>query len=113
MIREKPYAAWLASLLTFGLAGSIVVALTHDEFLDCSNPQTHESANTPLGWSMAVMATVIPAIVGVTIGLAASRRLIGVSIAVAALQAVIWTWALTPTGNCESASAIKACFASL
>ena len=100
---EKPFAVWLISMLTLGVLGAVVVAFSHTEFLDCSVPETHESANTPLGWSMALLATVVPLIIGVTLGVRHSRRLIGLALAVAGVQSVIWLWVLTTPGDCGSA----------
>lgn len=104
--REKPVTVWLISMLTLGALGAVVVALSHTEFLDCSIPETHESANTPLGWSMALLATVVPLIIGVVLGARHSRRLVGLAIAVAGIQAVIWLWVLTTPGDCGSAFAL-------
>ena len=101
--REKPFAVWLISILTLGVVGAVVVTASHTEFLDCSVPETFESANTPLGWSMALLATVVPLIIGVTLGVRHSRRLIGLAIAVAGIQSVIWIWALTTPADCGSA----------
>lgn len=98
--RDRSIAIWLVSMLTFGFLGAVVVALTHTEFLDCSIAETHESANTPLGWSMALMATVIPLIIGATLGARHVRWLIAVAIAVAGIETVVWVWALTTPGDC-------------
>lgn len=101
--QEKPFAVWLISILTLGVVGAVVVTASHTEFLDCSVPETFESANTPLGWSMALLATVVPLIIGVTLGVQHSRRLIVLAIAVAGIQSVIWIWALTTPADCGSA----------
>jgi len=101
--RERPIAVWLISMLTLGVLGAVAVALSHTEFLDCSIPETHESANTPLGWSMALLATVAPLLIGVVLGARHSRWLVGLAIAVAGVQAVIWLWVLTTPGDRGSA----------
>ena len=101
--QEKPFAVWLISMLTLGVLGAVVVTASHTELLDCSVPETHESGNTPLGWSMALLATVVPLLIGVALGVRYSRRLIGLAIAVAGIQSVIWIWALSTPGDCGSA----------
>ena len=101
--RGKPIAVWLISMLTLGVLGAVVATASHTEFLDCSVPETFESANTPLGWSMALLATVVPLIIGVILGVRHSRRLIGLAIAVAGVQSVIWIWVLTTPADCGSA----------
>lgn len=106
--RDRSIVIWLVSMLTLGFVGAVVVALSHTEFLDCSVPETHESANTPLGWSMALMATVIPLVIGVTLGVRHVRWLIAVAIAVAGVQAVVWLWALTTPGDCGSTALLWA-----
>ena len=98
--RDQSIAIWLISMLTLGFLGAVVVALTHTEFLDCSVAETHESANTPLGWSMALIATVTPLVVGVVLGARHVRWLIAITIAVAGVQSLIWVWALTTPGDC-------------
>ncbi len=101
--QKSPFALWLISMLTLGVLGAVVVTAAHSQLLDCSVPETHESGNTPLGWSMALLATVVPLVIGVALGVRYSRRLIGLAIAVAGVQSVIWIWALTTPGDCGSA----------
>ncbi len=100
MLQRNPFATWLVAMLAFGLAGVAVIFVSYGEFLDCSIPETHESASTPLGWTIATVATGIPLLVGVALGLRHSPKLIGVAVLVAMTQAMVWVWALNP-GGCE------------
>lgn len=92
------------SVLAFGFVGTVIIFVSYNEFLDCSIPETHESANTPLGWSTAAVATGVPLLVGVVLGLRQSRRIVGTAVLVALVEAVVWVWALNP-GGCEGALA--------
>lgn len=51
---------WLGSVMVATIAGLMLVGATHNEFLDCSNPDAHESADTALGWTIAVLASALP-----------------------------------------------------
>lgn len=99
-LQRSPFVTWLVSLLALGFIGAVAIFVSYDEFLDCSNPETHESANTPLGWTVAVVSTGVPLLVGVVSGLRYSIRLVGAALLVAALEALVWVWALNPSG-CE------------
>jgi len=82
------------------LVGTVIIFVSYNEFLDCSMPETHQSANTPLGWTTAAVATGVPLLVGVVLGQRHSLRLVGAAVLVAVVQAVVWVWALNP-GGCE------------
>ncbi len=73
------------------------IVLRYDEFLDCSNPEHHESANTPLGWSVAVLATILPLAVAALLR-PLQRRLMIAAVLVASIQIPSWVWALNPSG---------------
>lgn len=103
-MQRNPFATWLVSVLACGFVGTVIIFVSYNEFLDCSVPETHESANTPLGWTTAAVATGVPLIVGVVLGVRHSRRLVGTALVLAAVQAVVWVWALNP-GGCEWALA--------
>ncbi len=95
--RASPTLIWLLTTLASGLVGVAVIALRYDEFLDCSNPEHHESANTPLGWSVAVLATILPLAVAALLR-PLQRRLMIAAVLVASIQIPLWVWALNPSG---------------
>ena len=96
----------MCSVLALGFVGTVVIFVSYNEFLDCSIPETHESANTPLGWMTAAVATGGPLLVGVVLGLRHSAKLVGAAVLVAAAQALVWVWALNP-GGCEWALTVS------
>ena len=106
MLHKNPFATWMCSVLAFGLAGIVVIFFSYNEFLDCSIPETHESANTPFGWTTAAIATGVPLLVGIVLGLRHSTKLVGAAVLVAAVQASVWVWALNP-GGCDWALAVS------
>jgi|GEM_PF-5608781 len=65
------------------------LSVSYDKFLDCSIPGTHESANTPLGWTTAAIATGGPLLVGLVLGLRHSVKLVVAAVLVAVAQARI------------------------
>ena len=95
--RASPTLIWLLTMLASGFVGVAVIALRYDEFLDCSNPEQHESANTPLGWSVAVLATMLPLAIAALLR-PRQRRLMVAAVLVACIQIPIWVWALNPSG---------------
>lgn len=101
MVQRNPFAFWLISVLALGFVGAAIIFVSYNEFLDCSIPETHQSASTPLGWTTAAVATGVPLLVGVVLGLRYSRALVGVALLVAVVEATIWVWALNGPGNCE------------
>ena len=98
--QRYPVVSWLVSVLVLGVIGVAVIFVSFNEFLDCSVPETHESANTPLGWTTAAVATGVPLLIGVVLGLRHSRTLVVLAVLIALVQAVIWVWALNP-GGCD------------
>jgi hypothetical protein len=104
ILQKRPFATWMCSALVLGLIGTVVMFVSYNEFLDCSIPETHESANTLLGWTTAAIATGVPLLLGVVLGLRHSAKLVGAAVLVAAGQALVWVWALNP-GGCEWALA--------
>ena len=64
-------------------------------FLRLTSPPTLHSVGP-----MALLATVAPLLIGVVLGARHSRWLVGLAIAVAGVQAVIWLWVLTTPGGC-------------
>ncbi|GEM_PF-2178563 len=45
---REPLVTWLVSVIALGLTGTVTIYVSYNEFLDCSIPETHQSANTPL-----------------------------------------------------------------
>jgi hypothetical protein len=45
ILQKHPFATWMCSVLVLGLIGTVVIFALYNEFLDCSIPETHESAN--------------------------------------------------------------------
>ncbi len=94
-----PVLGWLASVVIAGGLGLLVLGATYDEFLDCSNPEIHESADTTFGWAIAVVASALP--VGVACWLAGGPRrpLTALALATALVSLGIWWWLLD--ADCE------------
>ena len=91
---------WFVMAVVCGVAGVVVLGRLYDEFLDCSNPEIHERANTPLGWSVAVIASIIPVAVAIRLAGRVRHRLVLLAVAAAALAlATVWPWVLDP--RCE------------
>lgn len=106
MLQKHPFATWICSVLVLGFVGTVVISVSYNEFLDCSIPETHESANTLLGWTTAAIATGVPLLVGLVLGLRHSAKLVSAAVLVAVAQAVVWVWALNP-GGCDWALAVS------
>lgn len=98
MLQKHPFATWMCSVLVLGFVGTVVIFVSYNEFLDCSIPETHESANTLLGWTTAAIVTGVPLLIGVVLGLRRSAKLVSAAVLVAAAQALVWVWALNPAG---------------
>lgn len=98
-----PLLLWFGSVLLFGVIGVVLAGREYREFMDCSNPELHESANTAYGWTLALLASLVP--VGTASGLAQrltdrdGRRLMVLAAAVAAGSLLVWWWALDK--DCE------------
>ncbi len=90
---------WLASAVVVGGAGFLLVGATYDEFMDCSNPEIHESANTTFGWTVAAAASALPVAVATWLAGGLRRELPALAIATAMLSMVIWWWMLDK--DCE------------
>lgn len=92
-------AGWIASVVVAGGGGLLILSATYQEFMDCSNPELHQSANTTLGWTVATVASAAP--VGVSVWLAGGvgRRLPALALAVALASLAIWWWILD--ADCE------------
>jgi hypothetical protein len=90
---------WLGAVIASGIAGLIVVGVAYDEFMDCSNPEIHESANTTLGWAVALAASALPVAAAIWLAGGLRRRLSAVALVVALLSLAVWGWALN--ANCE------------
>lgn len=105
MLQRNPIGTWLVSVLALGSVGVAIIFVSYNEFLDCLIPETREPANTSLGWTTAAVATGVPLLVSVLLGLRRSTRLVGVALLVAVVQVMVWVWALNPRG-CEWALAV-------
>ncbi|WP_421120765.1 hypothetical protein ACE2AJ_05535 [Aquihabitans daechungensis] len=90
---------WLGAVLVSGVAGLVVLGVTYDEFLDCSNPEIHESANTTLGWTIAFVASALPLAVATWLAGGLRRGLTIVALVVALLSLGFWQWVLD--ADCE------------
>lgn len=90
---------WLGAVIASGVAGLIVIGGAYDEFLDCSNPEIHESADTALGWTVAFVASALPVAVAIWLAGGLRRTLPAVALGVAVLSLVVWRWLLV--ANCE------------
>jgi hypothetical protein len=90
---------WMGVVVASGVAGLIVVGVAYDEFMDCSNPEIHQSADTAFGWVVAFAASVLPVAVAAWLSGGLRRRLPAVAIAVALLSLVAWSWVLK--ADCE------------
>lgn len=86
-------------MLASGFVAMAVISLRYDQFLDCSNPEQHQSANTPLGWSVAVVATTLPLVIAALLK-PRQRLLVVTAVLVACVQIPLWVWALNP-GGCD------------
>lgn len=106
LAQRRATATWLLAVFACGALATAVVFLSHQEFLDCSNPVTHESADTPLGWSMAGLATLVPLGIGISLAVRHSVRLLVMAVVVAVVQAVVWSWALGGPGTCSASSVL-------
>ena len=84
------------AVLACGAAGLFIVGRIHADFMDCSVKEIHESANTPLGWSIALAASLVPVVVAAS---HRNRRLTAAALVVAAVELVVWWWAFT-AGDC-------------
>lgn len=93
---------WLASVVVTGVAGLVVVGSTHDEFLDCSNPEIRESADTALGWIVAVVASALPVAVAVWLVGGVRHGLPALALGTALVSLGVWWWLLDAT--CEWSS---------
>jgi hypothetical protein len=90
---------WLASAVVAGVAGLFVVGATYREFMDCSNPELHESANTTFGWTVAVVASALPVAVATWLAGGPWRKLPALAFAIALLSLAVWWWMLD--ADCE------------
>ena len=92
-------AGWLASVVVFGGGGLLLVSATYRELMDCSNPELHQSANTTLGWIVAIVASAAPVAVAVWLAGGVRRTLPAWALAVALASLAIWWWMLD--ADCE------------
>ena len=90
---------WLGAVVASGVSGVIVVGVAYDEFMDCSNPELHQSADTAIGWMVAFAASVLPVVVAIWIAGGPRRRLSVAAFAVALLSLAVWSWVLD--ADCE------------
>lgn len=91
---------WFVTATLCGVAGVVALGSRYDEFLDCSNPEIHERASTPLGWSVAVVASIIPVAVAIWLAGRVRHRLVYLAVFAAALAlTTVWPWMLDP--GCE------------
>lgn len=90
---------WLGAVAASGVVGLLLVGATYDEFMDCSNPEIHESANTSLAWTVAVLASALPVAVSIWLAGGLWRKLPALALAVALLSLGLWRWLLD--AGCE------------
>lgn len=92
-------AGWLASVVVAGGGGLLLLSATYQEFMDCSNPELHQSANTTLGWTVAIVASAAPVAIAVWLAGGVRRKLPAWALAVALASLAIWWWMLD--ADCE------------
>lgn len=100
LARSQPVLVWLGAVLGLGVVGLVVVSLTHAQFLDCSVVETHVSANTPLGWTVALVSSGLPILVAAALRPAGKQWLLPASVLVTLAEFSVWVWLLNP-GGCD------------
>lgn len=88
------FVAWFASVILFGGIGFGLLDLVYQEHMDCSNPETHESANTLLGWMVAIVSSVLPVVAAVWLARGVRRPLPVAALLLAVASMGVWKWIL-------------------
>ena len=92
----RPFGLWLGLTVGFGVFAILVLEATHGAWLDICD-EFHEAPTTPLGLSVAIVATGVP----VAFALASrSGRVFSLALAAAVLEGLVWWWLFTPQGTC-------------
>ncbi len=89
-----PLGLWIALAALIGMLALAVLSQIYDSFMDCSIVETYESANTPLGWTIAAGATVAPA--ALILWTKPSRLALGLILAGIATELWVWSWVFGP-----------------
>ncbi|MDH3294786.1 MAG: hypothetical protein OER95_10760 [Acidimicrobiia bacterium] len=88
---------WLTSVVGFGVLAVAVLGAVFSDFVNCDITELTDPADTPLGWLIAVAASVLPAAVAGAVANARVRvPLVIAALAVAVFELWIWWWVLNP-----------------
>lgn len=89
-----PLALWLALAGLIGMLAVAILSQVYTSFMDCSIVETYESANTTLGWVVAIGATLAP--IALILWARPSRLALGLILIGAALEMWLWTSFFAP-----------------
>jgi len=88
---------WIVSVVGFGLLGLAVIGAVYQGAFDCDYTGTPESANSLLGWAIALFATLMPMAIGYAVVTERARvAVLVIAVVTAGLELWVWWWILNP-----------------